>query len=133
MYRKLIKPYHLYVGVLGECLACVYLALKGYTVDDTRWKNRFGELDIVARKKDTVFIIEVKTRKIGAGFLAREAIDDRKLQNIKKCANSYLDLKKAKHMRLQVKNIKFLLLGVNYKFIYNFIPKVQIEVQALDL
>ena len=57
------------LGKQGENAACRYLKRRGYKIIERNYKTRFGEVDIIARKDDTVAFIEVKTRltdKFGA-------------------------------------------------------------------
>lgn len=51
-------------GRLGEDIACEYLIKKGYKVLFRNYREKFGEIDVVARAKDrTLVFIEVKTFK----------------------------------------------------------------------
>ncbi len=54
--------YYLY-GKLAEYLACIWLFLKGYNIIATRYKNAFGEIDIIATKPSLLIFVEVKARK----------------------------------------------------------------------
>ena len=49
-------------GHRGEWLAAWALRLKGYRILATRHRTRLGEIDLVARRGDTVAIVEVKAR-----------------------------------------------------------------------
>ncbi len=50
-------------GRRAETLACWYLRLKGYQILNRRFKTKLGEIDIVARKSNTVIMVEVKQRQ----------------------------------------------------------------------
>jgi len=50
-------------GRRAEVWACWYLRLKGYQILEHRYKTRHGEIDILARKKHALIVIEVKFRK----------------------------------------------------------------------
>lgn len=50
------------VGQYGESLAARYLQKRGYTILDQNWRTRFGEIDIIARRDQTIYFFEVKTR-----------------------------------------------------------------------
>jgi putative endonuclease len=54
-------------GISAESRACVFLLAKGYRILARRFKTPFGEIDIVARKRNLIAFIEVK---------ARAALDD---------------------------------------------------------
>lgn len=49
-------------GHRGEWLAAWALRLKGYRILALRHKTRLGEIDLVARKGETIAIVEVKAR-----------------------------------------------------------------------
>ena len=61
-YKKKIKSY--YFGIFSEYLVVVFLFFKGYRVLKRRHQSYFGEIDIIAKKRDLLVIIEVKARKI---------------------------------------------------------------------
>ena len=46
----------------GEDIAIDYLRRKGYVILDRNWRSGHREIDIVARKDDTVVFVEVKAR-----------------------------------------------------------------------
>jgi len=49
-------------GVTAETLCVVWLVLRGYRIIDRRLRTPVGEIDIVARRRRTLAIIEVKAR-----------------------------------------------------------------------
>mgnify|MGYP001607819864 CR=1 FL=1 len=49
-------------GNYGENLACKYLQKLGYKILEKNYRIRGGEIDIVAKDKDTLVFIEVKAR-----------------------------------------------------------------------
>jgi putative endonuclease len=55
------------LGNIGEKLARDFLKKKGYKIRDTNFRCRESEIDIVARKKDFLVFVEVRT-KTGTGF-----------------------------------------------------------------
>lgn len=50
------------LGKEGERKARWYLRLHGWKIIEKNFKNPFGEVDIIAKKKDVLAFIEVKTR-----------------------------------------------------------------------
>jgi len=50
------------IGSVGEKIALEFLKGKGYKVIETNFRTPFGELDLVARRGDTLVFVEVKTR-----------------------------------------------------------------------
>jgi len=49
------------VGDTGEGVACTYLEQRGYTVLQRNYLKPWGEIDIVARKANKLYFVEVKT------------------------------------------------------------------------
>jgi putative endonuclease len=72
------------LGSYGEDLACKFLIDKGYTIIE-RNKHYYShgkklyEVDIIASKDNTIYIIEVKTRRGDKHGSAIESITQRKL------------------------------------------------------
>jgi putative endonuclease len=59
------------IGRAAETAAAQYLEAQGFTVLDRNWRNRWCELDIVARRTGTTHFVEVKYRRHtyhGAGY-----------------------------------------------------------------
>ena len=50
------------VGRLGEKAAQKFLKKRGYRIRETGFRCRHGEIDIVAKKKDCLVFIEVRTK-----------------------------------------------------------------------
>ena len=59
-------------GNRGEAAVARYLRQKGYTLLESQWRCRFGELDLVAKdKRGLLCIVEVKLRGSGSIALPR--------------------------------------------------------------
>ena len=79
------------VGNRVEAAVARYLRQKGYTLLESQWRCRFGELDLVARDRhSTVCIVEVKLRGTNSIALPREFVDSRKQQRLRSAAEVYL-------------------------------------------
>jgi putative endonuclease len=77
-------------GNLGEDLAAGHLIKKGYEILERNFGNRFGEIDIIARDRETLVFVEVKT-KIGTGYGSpEEMVGKGKLNKIRHMATLYL-------------------------------------------
>ena len=50
-------------GKKSERLAAEYLKLKGYRIIETNYRSPAGEIDIIAREKETLVFVEVKARR----------------------------------------------------------------------
>jgi putative endonuclease len=55
-----IKAYRL--GHRSEWLAAAALMAKGFRIVARRYKTKLGEIDLIARRRDLVLIVEVKAR-----------------------------------------------------------------------
>ena len=65
-------------GNRGEAAVARYLRQKGYTLLESQWRCRFGELDLVAKdKRGLLCIVEVKQRLRSAAelYLAANELD----------------------------------------------------------
>jgi len=75
---------------LGEDLACVLLAEKGYKIIKRNFRFGHGEIDIVARDGETLVFVEVKTRRSEEYGTPESAITMAKQKQIIKIAKAYL-------------------------------------------
>jgi len=78
------------LGKLGESLACAELRQRGYAILATRYRSRFGEIDIVAEHAGVVVFVEVKARKSLRYGSAAEAVSSVKRRRIAAMALDYL-------------------------------------------
>ena len=78
------------LGIKGENLAAKFLRRKGYVIMQRNVKTPFGEIDIIARDRDTIVFIEVKTRKDTLFGYPFEAVTKRKIHKLKHSALFYL-------------------------------------------
>lgn len=81
------------LGLKGEEAAKRYLRKKGFKILDANYQCRFGEIDIIAQKKDTVVFCEVKTRSKGMLAAPQESVDYFKQQKMIKTARLWLQAK----------------------------------------
>jgi putative endonuclease len=76
------------LGAWGEEQACQFLVRQGFSVVERNFHAPMGELDIIARKGDDWYFIEVKTRQRGA--LANDlAITQSKRHKLEKTVRHY--------------------------------------------
>lgn len=78
------------LGKEGEDIATNFLRKKGYKILDRNYKTPIGEADIIAKDKDTIVFVEVKTRSSDTFGLPFEAVTYRKQEKLKKIAIFYL-------------------------------------------
>ena len=54
--------YRIEKGKEGELLVARYLQQNGYTIITQNYRKRFGEVDLIVQKEDTLAFVEVKWR-----------------------------------------------------------------------
>lgn len=77
-------------GNYGETLACEFLRKQGYKILERNFLIRGGEIDIVAKDKNYLVFIEVKTRYSHEFGLPSEAMTPWKIKSLLKTAQFYL-------------------------------------------
>ncbi len=100
---------HLNLGKYGEELAVSLLKEQGYKIIARNYKSQFGEIDIIARDKETICFVEVKTRRSERFGLPQEAVSSFKQRQIAKCALVFL-----KERGLLDKKARFDVVSINY-------------------
>jgi putative endonuclease len=75
-------------GRRAEALCRLILRLKGYRILASRLRTPLGEIDIVARRGDTLAVIEVKAR--GDWLTAGEAVSARQRGRLARAAHAFL-------------------------------------------
>ncbi|MBI4972359.1 MAG: YraN family protein [Candidatus Omnitrophica bacterium] len=81
---------NLYLGKSGEEIAAKFLADNGYKILQRNYRSRLGEIDIIAKDKDTLCFVEVKTRISDKQGLPVESIISFKQRRISKAALVFL-------------------------------------------
>lgn len=78
------------LGIIGEELAVVELAARGYAVLARRYRTRHGEIDIVCEHEGTIVFVEVRARASAEFGRAAESITDAKKRRVCAMAVDYL-------------------------------------------
>jgi putative endonuclease len=87
-FRK--PPTTVGTGQHGEALALDYLRGLRYTIVATNYRRSFGEIDIIAKDRDTLVFVEVKSRRSSTFGSPAEAVDARKQRQLSRIAQEYL-------------------------------------------
>lgn len=103
-------------GRWAERISRIVLRLKGYQILATRYKTPVGEIDIVAKRRTTLAIIEVKARSTQA--LALESIRFSQQQRIQRATLWFLS-KNPKLTSLQVRFDIILILPFKWNHLQN--------------
>lgn len=77
------------VGILGEKLARDFLKKRGYRIWETNYRCPEGEIDIIARHKDFLVFIEVRTKKSLQFGTPEESITPAKMEKLRTVAAYY--------------------------------------------
>jgi putative endonuclease len=83
-------PGHLRIGKRGENLAAWYLRLSGYRIVERNFRSPLGEIDIIARKRDMLIFVEVKTRSTTSPYHPLEAVGAVQVYRTVQAARMYL-------------------------------------------
>lgn len=78
------------IGNLGEQTVCDYLQKNGYEIVVRNFTVKGGEIDIIAKKNETLCFVEVKTRKFGALISGEQALTAAKRRHIIYAAERFL-------------------------------------------
>ncbi len=99
------------LGNAGENFAENYLMLNKFKILKKNYRTRYGEIDIIAFKDNTIFFFEVKTRKSILYGFAKEAVNRFKKNKIVNTALRYINENKA----LNGFNMAFSLIAIQIK------------------
>ena len=90
------------IGNLGENLACEYLVSNGYDILGRNYRINFGEIDIIAQKKQklfgendkTIHFVEVKSLSREGDFFPEQRVDYKKKNKYRRLAEIWLEKNK---------------------------------------
>ena len=78
-------------GNAAEHEAAAFLKSKGMKILETQYRNRFGEIDIIAKDGDEFVMVEVKARKDHEFGYPEESVTKSKLRKIAIVAEHYME------------------------------------------
>ena len=100
------------IGKLGEDIAYMFLVKRDFTILERNYTQKWGEIDIIAQKNDTIYFIEVKSKSVSSlAFISSEINrpEDNmhlwKLRRLSKTIQTYLIHKDRKSTRLNSSHI----------------------------
>lgn len=82
-------------GSQGEAQAAEYLLGRGYTILQTNWRCRRGEIDIIAQDGATLVFVEVRTRRSANLGSPEESVTVAKQRRLAELAQIYLQFREA--------------------------------------
>jgi putative endonuclease len=77
-------------GETAESMAAKFIEKQGYKILKRNYTTKLGEIDIIAKEKDTLVFIEVKARKSGKYVNPKAAVTRTKQRKISMVALYYL-------------------------------------------
>ena len=80
------------IGKKGETVAVHYLKKQGYRIIEQNYRSKAGEIDIIAREKQSLVFVEVKTRSSRSFGSPKWAITPKKQKAISMAALYYLKM-----------------------------------------
>jgi len=76
-------------GILGEKIASQFLKKRGYQIKEANYRCPEGEIDLIARHKDYLVFIEVRTKRSLAFGTPEESITAAKREKLRTVAARY--------------------------------------------
>ena len=77
------------LGNLGEKIARDFLQNNGYIIIETNYRCREGEIDVIARREETLVFVEVRTKQSRRFGTPEESITSTKMQRLRAVAAHY--------------------------------------------
>ena len=97
------------VGKKGEELALRFLKKKGYRILERNYICKMGEMDIIAKEKDTLVFVEVKTRTSMIFGPPQLAVNSTKQMQLSKVALYFLKEKELEDVKARFDVVAILL------------------------
>ncbi len=82
---------HLKIGELGEKLALEFLINAGFQILEKGWRYKHKEIDIIAKDKDELVFVEVKTRTEDYWGNPEEFVNKSKQRFLIQAAEAYIN------------------------------------------
>lgn len=81
---------HNELGKLGEKIAVDFLLKNDYTIIQQNYRYLKAEIDIIAKKEDTLIAVEVKTRSSDYFVNPQDAVNPKKIKLLVSAMNNYV-------------------------------------------
>lgn len=86
-------------GKESESLAVKHLKKNGYKILEQNYRNKIGEIDIIAKEKETLVFVEVKAKRSDFYGTPKWAVTPKKQRKISMVALYYLKATKQTHVK----------------------------------
>jgi len=97
------------LGKKGEEVAFRFLKKNGYRIIERNYVCKMGEIDIIAKERDTLVFVEVKTRTSTTFGLPQLAVNSSKQMQLSKVALSFLKEKRLEDVKARFDVVAILL------------------------
>ncbi len=94
------------VGAWGEEIAAEFLKGRGLEILARNVRTPYGEIDIIAKFKDVVVFVEVKTLTSSKNLLPEHQITPRKREHMLNAAQHYADENEIAHWQIDVISVE---------------------------
>jgi len=94
IFHNLLKKRFPPLGMKGENLAVKFLKKQGYEILDRNFRLRGGEIDIIAKDREEIVFVEVKTRTSCNSEFIMASVGKEKQRKISKTALYYISKNK---------------------------------------
>jgi putative endonuclease len=112
-------------GKESESLAVRHLKKNGYKILEHNYRNKIGEIDIIAKEKGTLVFVEVKARRTHLFGNPKWAVTPKKQRKISMVALYYLKATKQTHVKARFDVVALSLADEN--------PRIEIIKNAFEL
>lgn len=89
------------IGKYGEDISVKYLEENNYKILERNFNSYYGEIDIIAKEKNEIIFIEVKSRRNFKYGRPIEAVNNIKIKHIKNTAMYYLVKTKSENANIR--------------------------------
>jgi len=112
-------------GKASESIAVRHLKKNGYKILEQNYRNKLGEIDIIAKDKGTLVFVEVKARKSGLFGNPKWAVTPKKQRKISMVALYYLKTTKQHNVKARFDVVSIVSVAEN--------PCIEIVKNAFEL
>ena len=79
------------IGDIGENIACDFLKKRGFEIVERNYLRKWGEIDIITKKKGVIHFVEVKSVTHGTlGYRPEDNMHPWKLKRLSRAMQTYL-------------------------------------------
>lgn len=111
-------------GQTGENIALNYLLNNGFSILDKNFKLKFGEIDLVAKKGNTIHIVEVKTKTSSIKGHPYQQVNHKKLRKLIALSLIYTKFKNFKDSNLSIDIVSIVLNNITNKYDIKFYENI---------